>query len=146
LRAWGNEQSDAYMQDWPSVNRLRRLKSAKGDVGYFEVDVMFDGEPVKVLEKIIWVHIYIERVHLNNECIISCITVSMPCTWTNLGLHNIILTSVNWNIYDTAQPDSTRGSTQLMDNLCGRTLAIGLCMYIGITDVKRWQRSISWWR
>ena len=38
------------MQDWPYVNRLRRLKSAKGDVGYFEVDAadaMFDGEPVK---------------------------------------------------------------------------------------------------
>jgi len=25
----------------------------KGDVGYFEADAMFDGEPVKVLEKII---------------------------------------------------------------------------------------------
>ena len=29
------------------------MKSAKGDVGYFEVDAMFNGEPVKVLEKII---------------------------------------------------------------------------------------------
>ena len=29
------------------------MKSAKGDVRYFEVDAMFDGEPVEVLEKII---------------------------------------------------------------------------------------------
>ena len=28
------------------------MKSAKGDVHYFEVDAMFDGEPVEVLEKI----------------------------------------------------------------------------------------------
>ena len=29
------------------------MKSAESDVRYFEVDAMFDGEPVEVLEKII---------------------------------------------------------------------------------------------
>jgi len=32
-------------------DRLRRMRSAEGDVRYFKVDVMFNGKPMEAFEK-----------------------------------------------------------------------------------------------
>jgi len=54
------------MQSRAQVNRPKGIKSTKIDIGYFEIDAVFNGEPVELLEKC-----KLSPVHISNAATIS---------------------------------------------------------------------------
>jgi len=53
---WQSESTNRMMsmQGWMKIGRLRGTESAESDICYLELNAIFNGEPMELLEKSVW--------------------------------------------------------------------------------------------